>query len=261
MQCVMPAAVPAIAAAVAGGSVPETGAQVVDQVPHPDTVCRVLERLDPAGVDAAYARYQATQLADLYDTGAGELVPVTVDGKSQRGTADGAHRARHRLGAMLAQDALTLAQLDVDGKSNEITAFIPLLDQIGDLRNMVISADMMHTRREHARYLHKPGAHFVPPVGGDQPGLFDQLDALGWNDVPVGWTTWRPWPRPPGDPHHPGPPSPQGDQVPPCPAGVPDRTALPGPDRRTPVPPGRARGHRPDRPPGRPPTARRTRPR
>ena len=165
------------------------------QAPHPDTVCRVLERVDPAEVDAAYARYRAAQLADLYDSGAddagdGELVAVTVDGKSQRGTADGEQPARHRLGAMLAEDGITLAQVDVDGKSNEITAFVPLLDRLPDLTNMVISADMMHTQREHARYLHRRGAFFVLPVGGNQPGLFDQLDALPWAEVPIGWMTY-----------------------------------------------------------------------
>jgi hypothetical protein len=51
------------------------------QAPHPDTVCRVLERVDPAEVDAAYARCRAVQLADSYDSGAagagdGELVAV-----------------------------------------------------------------------------------------------------------------------------------------------------------------------------------------
>src|SRR5690606_1187607 len=135
------------------------------EAPHPDTVCRVLERLDTAEVDAAYARYQAARLPALYDD-PDELVPVTVDGKSQRGTAAGrGRRARHRLGAMLAQEGIALAQFDVNGKHNEITAFIPLLDQIGDIGNMVISADMMHTQREHARYLHRRGAHFVLPVG------------------------------------------------------------------------------------------------
>lgn len=74
------------------------------QAPHPDTVCRVLQRVDPAEVDAAYARYRAAQLPDLYDaqaagdtetTGnagdgqAGELVSVSVDGKSQRGDRRG----------------------------------------------------------------------------------------------------------------------------------------------------------------------------
>lgn len=178
------------------------------QAPHPDTVCRVLQRVDPAEVDAAYARYRAAQLPDLYqaqaDTaegttpgtgttghgGAGELVPVSVDGKAQRGTADGEQPARHRLGAMLAEDGITLAQVDVDGKHNEITAFVPLLDQLPDLRNIVISADMMHTQREHARYLHRRGAYFVLPVGGNQPTLFDQLDALPWAETPIGWMTY-----------------------------------------------------------------------
>lgn len=172
------------------------------QAPHPDTVCRVLERVDPAEVDAAYARYRAAQLPDLYDVqaatgdrtggraGDGELVPVSVDGKSQRGAADGDQRARHRLGAMLAADGITIAQLDVDGKSNEITAFVPLLDRLPDLRNMVISADMMHTQREHARYLHRRGAYFVLPVGGNQPALFDQLDGLSWAETPIGWMTY-----------------------------------------------------------------------
>lgn len=161
------------------------------QAPHPDTVCRVLERLDTAEVDAAYARYRAARLPELYDD-PDELVPVTVDGKSQRGTTDGkrGRRARHRLGAMLADDGITLAQLDVDGKSNEIAAFVPLLDQIPDIANMVISADMMHTQREHARYLHRRGAHFVLPVGGNQPGLFDRLDALPWAEVPIEWMTY-----------------------------------------------------------------------
>jgi hypothetical protein len=61
--------------------------------------------------------------------------------------------------------------------SSQITAFIPLLDQLRCLRNVVVSADMTHTQREHAGYLHRRGAYFVLPVGGNQPGLFDQLDA------------------------------------------------------------------------------------
>jgi predicted transposase YbfD/YdcC len=159
------------------------------RAPSADTVCRVLAAVDPAEVDAAYARYRSAQLAELYDD-AEDLIPMTVDGKTQRGTAHDEVPAQHRMGVMLAQDAITIAQLDVDGKSNEITAFVPLLDQIPDLTNAVVSADMMHTQREHARYLHRRGAYFVLPVGGNQPGLFDQLDTLPWKDVPVGWLTY-----------------------------------------------------------------------
>ncbi|WP_344194106.1 ISAs1 family transposase, partial [Acrocarpospora corrugata] len=115
---------------------------------------------------------------------------MTIDGKTQRGTATADKPARHRLGAQLAVDAIMVATLDLSSKSNEITAFAPLLDQIGCLKNVVISADRLHTRREHARYPHQREAFYVFPVGGNQPGLFDQLDALAWKDVPIEWTTY-----------------------------------------------------------------------
>lgn len=67
-----------------------------------------------------------------------------------------------------------VATLDVASKSNEITAFALLLDQIGCLKNVVITADRLHTQRKHARYLHQREAFYVFPVGGNQPGQFDQ---------------------------------------------------------------------------------------
>ncbi|WP_433357200.1 ISAs1 family transposase [Microtetraspora malaysiensis] len=157
--------------------------------PHPDTVCRTLAQVNATHVDAAYAAHRAGQIVDFYDD-PDDLVPMTVDGKTQRGTATGGKPARHRLGVQLAPDGVVVAQIDVVSKSNEITAFAPLLDQIGCLKNVVISADMMHTQRGHARYLHQRDAFYVFPVGGNQAGLFDQLDALPWNQVPIGWTTY-----------------------------------------------------------------------
>ncbi|WP_449066585.1 ISAs1 family transposase, partial [Planomonospora algeriensis] len=157
--------------------------------PHPDTVCRTIAQVNAAAVDAAYAAHRAGQLAELYDD-PDELIPMTVDGKTARGSAGADRPARHRLGAQLAADALMVATLDVGSKSNEITAFAPLLDQLPSLTNVVISADRMHTQRSHARYLHDRGAFYVLPVGGNQPGLFDQLDALAWRDVPIGWSTY-----------------------------------------------------------------------
>ena len=159
------------------------------QAPHPDTVCRTIAQVNAAHVDAAYAAHRAGQLRELYDD-PDELIPMTLDGKTQRGTATPGTPARHRLGAQLAGDALMIATIDVGSKSNEITAFAPLLDQIDCLKNVVISADRLHTQREHARYLHRREAFYVFPVGGNQPGLFDQLDALAWREVPIEWATF-----------------------------------------------------------------------
>jgi predicted transposase YbfD/YdcC len=159
--------------------------------PSRKTLIAIVEGLDAAELDAAYARQRSAQMnEDLYDDD--ELIGLAVDGKAQRGTADtrAGTRARHRMGAFLHADAIMVATLDVDGKSNEIHAFAPLLDQIADLRGVVVTGDAMHCQRKHALYLRKRGAHYAFPVAGNQPGLFAQLDALAWNDVPIGWMTY-----------------------------------------------------------------------
>jgi len=56
----------------------------------------------------------------------------------------------------------------------------------------VITADQMHTQREHARLIAGKGAHFVFTIGENQPGLFDAADALCWKSVAVeAWTADR----------------------------------------------------------------------
>ena len=82
---------------------------------------------------------------------------------------------------MAACDQVTgvvLASTDVDGKTNEITRFQPLLDQIGDLRDTVITADALHCQREHVTYLAERGANWILTVKGNQPSLHTQLAGL-----------------------------------------------------------------------------------
>ncbi|MEU5905325.1 ISAs1 family transposase [Micromonospora sp. NPDC047467] len=67
---------------------------------------------------------------------------------------------------------------------NEITRFAPLLDQIGDLRDTVITADALHCQREHVDYLAERGAHWILTVKGNQPSLHRQLAGLPWRAVP-----------------------------------------------------------------------------
>jgi hypothetical protein len=44
-----------------------------------------------------------------------------------------------------------------------------LLDQIGDLRDTVITADALHCQRDHVAYLAERGAHWILTVRGNQP--------------------------------------------------------------------------------------------
>jgi predicted transposase YbfD/YdcC len=80
---------------------------------------------------------------------------------------------------------VVLAQRQVAEKSNEITAFIPLLQPL-DLAGLVITSDAMQTQRANACFLREDKhAHFIFPVLDNQPTLFDRLDTLNWKDVPI----------------------------------------------------------------------------
>jgi len=92
-------------------------------------------------------------------------------------------------------DGTTAAQLPVNvAKTNEIPVFRQLLEKIPDqdLAGAVITADQMHTQREHARQIAARDAYFVFTIGENQPGLFAAADALCWKSVAVeDWTADR----------------------------------------------------------------------
>lgn len=64
--------------------------------------------------------------------------------------------------------------------------FATLLDTIADVTGLVVTADALHTQREHAEYPHRRGAHYVITVKGNQKTLRNQLAGLPWKDVPIG---------------------------------------------------------------------------
>jgi hypothetical protein len=95
----------------------------------------------------------------------------------QRPQRPGEEPAEQRTGVVL-------ASTDIDGKTNEITRFGPLLDQISDLLDVIITADALHRQREHVTYLAERGAHWILTVKQNQPSLHAQLAALPWQAVP-----------------------------------------------------------------------------
>jgi predicted transposase YbfD/YdcC len=119
------------------------------------------------------------------------LRAVAVDGKERKLAKAGGKKKVHLLaavthhtGAVISQDRVAKA-----GKANEITHFKPLLEPL-PLDGVVITADAMQTQREHARWLTEDkDAHYLLPALGNQPGLYRQLDALPWEQVPAAAAT------------------------------------------------------------------------
>ncbi|MFF5235348.1 ISAs1 family transposase [Dactylosporangium sp. NPDC000521] len=108
-----------------------------------------------------------------------------MDGKTLRGSRARDSVGRHVLAAADQHTGVVLASTDVDTKTNEITRFTALLDQIGNLRGTVVTADALHCQRDHVTYLAGRGAHWILTVKGNQPSLHQQLARLPWRLVPV----------------------------------------------------------------------------
>jgi len=162
------------------------------QPPDEATIRRVLESVDAAALEAAVGSWLAARLqADRRSPRLGqrERRAVAVDGKTVRGTrhasADG--QAVHLLAAAEQRSAAVLAQARVDGKTNEITCFVPLLAPL-DLAGAVVTADALHAQREHAEFLvTQKKAHYILAVKNNQPSLYAQLTSLPWRQVPAGF--------------------------------------------------------------------------
>jgi predicted transposase YbfD/YdcC len=79
-----------------------------------------------------------------------------------------------------------VAQVEIDGKAGELSAFEPLLRPL-DLVGTVVTADALHTQRDHARFLvQEKNAHFILVVKKNQPSLYHQLKQLPWRQIRVG---------------------------------------------------------------------------
>ena len=81
--------------------------------------------------------------------GLSELNIVSSDGKTMRGSRNKTkdEKARHIVSLFLSKEKITLAQVKVDDKSNEIPALLELLDSL-KLENCVITVDALHTQKK-----------------------------------------------------------------------------------------------------------------
>ena len=151
---------------------------------------RVLARVDPDALDLVIGRWLADQQPSASTTRPPPAPrpprrAVAVDGKTLRGSGHHPSPPVHLLAAMDHTSHAVLAQTDVDHTTNEIARFRPLLDRL-DLSATVVTADALHTQREHADWLvsHQHAAYLLI-VKANQPTLHHQLTTLPWPESPL----------------------------------------------------------------------------
>jgi predicted transposase YbfD/YdcC len=153
--------------------------------PSESTMRRTLQRLDGDELDSAIGSWAAGRT----EPASTRRRVLAVDGKRIRGSGHGTGATRHLLAAIDHAHAVVLAQREVGCKTNEITELAPLLNGV-ELTGAVVTADALHTQKAHADYLVlQRGAHYLLTVKGNHPGLFAQLKALPWKQVPLAHTS------------------------------------------------------------------------
>jgi hypothetical protein len=133
-------------------------------VPHESTIRRVLQAVDASALEAALRSWALAELAARspeQDTPArGRRQVFALHGKTMRGAHvrditiedEGVVYQPHLVSVLDQATGAVLGQVQVDAKGSEIAAFTTLLDEL-DLRDVLITADALHTHRGHARHL------------------------------------------------------------------------------------------------------------
>lgn len=143
------------------------------QSPHRTTYSRILgEVIDVDEFEKAVHSFFASTLKVK------EGIQVAIDGKALRGSIPaGQTRGVHLLAAYVPDEGWVLAQVEVDGKENEIKAAPRLLESI-DLRGKIVSADAMLAQRELSIQIVQAGGQYVWTVKDNQPKLRDDIATL-----------------------------------------------------------------------------------
>jgi predicted transposase YbfD/YdcC len=160
--------------------------------PSKATIWRVITGADAEVFDATAGRWLLGGLAAGDGESAGHddhvgLVPVRLDGKTIRGAKDAEGNQRHLLAALAgpaAQSSVVAAQAEVGVKTNEVPMATEVLGQI-DLEGKVVTADALHTVKATAEFICEHGGEFVLPVKENRKALFDALNGLPWQEVPI----------------------------------------------------------------------------
>jgi hypothetical protein len=134
------------------------------------TYSRVFRRIDVADFEARVGRWVRGRL------GRDDAPHLAVDGKTARGSRDGATPGVHLLSAYAPDVKAVLAQLRVDGKTNEHKAALELLGVLA-LRGKVVTGDAMFTHRDVCAAVTGSGGDHVLTAKENQPTLCRDIAA------------------------------------------------------------------------------------
>ncbi len=137
-------------------------------VPSHDTLERVFDRLKPQAFQACFREWVHAISAAL------PIKHVAIDGKTLRGSGSAKLGALHLVSAWASAQHLSLGQVAVAAKSNEITA-IPALLELLDLKGALVTIDAMGCQKAIAAKILEQGGQYALTVKDNQEHLLDDI--------------------------------------------------------------------------------------
>jgi hypothetical protein len=140
--------------------------------PSDSTFQRVLNRVDAVALAGLIGKWLAGQEI-------GALAQLAVDGKVLRGSGRHDGKPLQLLSAVTHHLRLTLDQVAIEQKSNEIPALKPLLKKLDLPPGTLITADAMHCQQQSARFITQElGGDYLFGLKGNQSGVLDKAQRL-----------------------------------------------------------------------------------
>jgi predicted transposase YbfD/YdcC len=148
-------------------------------IPCHDTFRRLFERLDSTAFQTCLRQW----LLEL--SGVLKVSHIAIDGKTLRSSGSSTLGPLHLVSAWATQYHLSLGQVAVDSKSNEITAIPQLLEAL-DVHGALVTLDAMGCQKAIAQKIVDRGGHYVLTVKDNQEHLREDIEACVGHAVEQG---------------------------------------------------------------------------
>lgn len=141
------------------------------RAPSDSTFFRALGQIDAAEFDQKLGQWMSLRELD-------SLQRIAVDGKTLRGSNRGENgKPLQLLSAVTHRLRMTIAQREIEDKSNEIPALIPMLEDIPRLEGSLITTDAMQCQQEACCYItQERGADYLINLKGNQSGILQRAE-------------------------------------------------------------------------------------
>jgi predicted transposase YbfD/YdcC len=137
-------------------------------IPSHDTFERVFDRLKPQAFQACFRDWVQAVSAAL------RIKHIAIDGKTLRGSGSAKLGPLHLVSAWATAQHLSLGQVAVAAKSNEITA-IPVLLELLDLNGALVTIDAIGCQKAIAQKIVDQGGHYALTVKDNQEHLLEDI--------------------------------------------------------------------------------------